>query len=129
MEAITGLLNYSLPKKHGTVPLAAIKGIEYHAQVKYAFLQELFFGLDLTDLLPRYHDTVEWFSVTVVTLEGERIPLYLGGRYCPREFLMTWYIELQAAFLERLGLLPDAETESREMLEVVQARLGNPRLV
>jgi|SRR5882672_2857620 len=122
-------LNYSIQKNHGTVLLAAIQGIEYRAQVKQALWQELFFGLNLTDLLSRYRDTVEWFSITVVTLEGERIPLYVGGRYCPREFLMTWYIELQAALLERLGLLPDAETESREVLEVVQAHLGNVRLV
>jgi len=122
-------LNYSIQKNHGNVPFSAIQGIEYRAQVKHAVLQELCFGLNLTDLLSRYRDTVEWFSITVVTHGGERIPLYVGGRYCPREFLMTWYIELQAALLERLGLLPDAETESREVLEVVQARLDNIRLI
>src|SRR5207247_3236821 len=36
-------LNYSIQKNRGTVPLAAIQGIEYRAQVKHALLQELFF--------------------------------------------------------------------------------------
>jgi hypothetical protein len=97
--------------------------------VKSAFLQELVLGLDLTDLLPRYRDTVEWFSIAAVTVGEERIPLYVGGQYMRREFLMTWYINLQATLLEKFGILRDEEVESRAVLEVIQGHLGNAKLI
>jgi hypothetical protein len=123
------ILSYTLPGRRGTVPFTAIKGLEYRAQVKHAFLQELVFGLNLTDLLTRYRDTVEWFSIAAVTVSEERIPLYLGGQYMRREFLMTWYINLQATLLEKLGILRDEEVESRAVLEVIQGHLGNAKLI
>jgi hypothetical protein len=40
---------------------------------------------------------------------------------------MGWYIDLQSALLSRLGLLKDAEAESRDACELIRSRLGNPR--
>lgn len=124
------MLSFVIPgQKKGLLPLSHIKGLEYRAQVKSATLQELFFGLDLTDLLPRYRDTIDWYSISAVTTDEERIPIYLGGQYQPREFLLTWYIDLQAALLERLGLVHDEGEESRAALNVIQRQLGNVQLV
>jgi hypothetical protein len=120
-------LGYSVGAQRGTLAFDDIDGIEYRAEERHALLAELFFGFDLTDFMGRYRDTREWFSITVVARGGQRIPLYLGSRYQRREFLMGWYLDLQAALLSRLGLLRDAEAESRAAYERIRARLGNPR--
>ena len=120
---------YSMSEQRGSVPFSAIKGLEYRVDVKYAYLQELFFGFDLTDLLERYRDTVEWFSITLVTLDGKRIPLYLSGEYCPREFFASWYIELQASLLQKFGIIQDVEMQSRAALDLIRTNLGEPQLV
>ncbi len=122
-------LTYVCGKLRGSLKFSEIKGLEYRVNEKYALLEELFFGLDLTDLLPRYHDTIEWFCITMVTLDGRRIPMYLSGQYQQREFLLGWYIELQAGLLARLGLLKDVEAQSRGALNQIQARMGGPRLL
>jgi hypothetical protein len=122
-------LNYALGKSRGSVKFSDIKGVEYRVSEKYALLEELVFGFDWTDLLSQYQDTVEWFSIGVVTTDGRRIPLYLSGQYTPREFLLGWYIDLQATVLSSVGLLKDVEEQSRSALELVQARLGSPRLL
>ena len=116
-------------RKKGLLPLSDIRGLEYRAQVKGATLHEIFFGLDLTDILPLYRDTIEWYSISAVTTKEERIPIYLGGQYRPREFLMTWYIDLQAALLEKIGLVHDEGEESRAALNVIQRQLGNVQLI
>lgn len=109
--------------------LDRIRGLEYRMNQSHALLQELFFGFDLTDFLEDYRDTVDWFSVAVLTHEGERIPLYLSGEYQQREFLMTWYIDLQAGLLRALGLLADVPARSREAMELLRAKLGSPPLL
>jgi hypothetical protein len=115
--------------RRGRIPFSEIKGIEYHVREGHAFVEELFFGFNATDLLAQYQDTVEWFSIAVVTSDGQRIPLYLSGQYSPREFFLGWYIELQAELLDRLGLLTDVEAQSRSALDLIQARLGVARLL
>lgn len=120
-------LGYTIGAQRGTLAFDQIDGIEYRAEERHALLAELFFGFDLTDFMGRYRDTREWFSIAVVARGGQRIPLYLGSRYQRREFLMGWYIDLQCALLSRLGLLRDAETESREAYELIRSRLGNLR--
>src|SRR5262245_33223887 len=90
-------LTYVLGQMRGSLKFSEIKGIEYRVNEKSALLEELFFGIDWTVLLSRYQDTVDWFSIGVVTTDGRRIPLYLSGQYSQREFLLGRYIELQAA--------------------------------
>jgi hypothetical protein len=113
--------------ERGTLAFDEVDGIEYRAVERNALLGEWFFGFDITDFMGRYRDTREWFSIAVVAHGGRRIPLYLGSRYQRREFLMGWYIDLQSALLSRLGLLKDAEAESRDACELIRSRLGNPR--
>lgn len=123
------VLSFVTGRRKGRLPLSDIKGLEYRAQVKAATLQELFFGLDLTDALSAYRDTIDWYSISAVTTKDERIPIYLGGQYQPREFLLTWYIDLQARWLERMGLVHDEAAESRAALSVIQRQLGNVQLI
>jgi hypothetical protein len=120
-------LGYTVGAQRGTLAFDDIDGIEYRVEERHALLAELFFGFDLTDFMGRYRDTREWFSIAAVARGGQRIPLYLGSRYQRREFLMGWYVDLQSALLSRLGLLKDAETESREACELIRSRLDNPR--
>lgn len=124
-----GTLAYVSGKRRGSFKLTDIKGLEYRVNESTAILEELFFGLNLTDFLPAYRDTIEWFSISVVATNGDRTPLYLSGRYCPREFLMGWYIDLQAEVLARMGLLKDVEEQCRSALTLIRAGLGNPRLL
>lgn len=124
-----GKLQRKSPGTSETIEGSEIKGLEFRSHESVAVLQELFFGLDGTDLLARYLDTVDWFSLAVVTTDGRRIPLFLSGQYNRREFLMTWYIELQAALLERLGLLTDVEQQSRDAMVLIRAKLGGPPLL
>jgi hypothetical protein len=122
-------LGWTIGAQRGTLAFDEIDGIEYRADERHALLSELFFGYDLADFLERYRDSREWFSIAVVARGGRRIPLYLGSRWQRREFLMGWYIALQSALLERLGLLRDAERESREACERIRARLGGVPLL
>lgn len=122
-------LGYTVGTERGTLAFDEMDGIEYRAEERHALLAELFFGFDITDFMGRYHDSREWFSIAVVARGGHRIPLYLGSSWRQREFLMGWYIELQSALLSRLGLLRDAEVESRDACDRIRARLGNLRML
>lgn len=124
-----GKLKYKTSAGPQEITQENLKGIEYHVNESVAVLQELFFGLQGTDLLARYMDTVDWFSLVAVSKDGRRVPLYLSGQYTPREFMLSWYIELQAWFLQRVGLMADVEQQSREVMELVCKKLGNPRLL
>ncbi|MFN6994423.1 MAG: hypothetical protein ACK4PH_09480 [Aquincola tertiaricarbonis] len=106
-----------------------IRGLEYRVEERPAWLQELFFGLDITDLLSRYQDTVDWFSIALLTHGGERVPLYLSGRWQRREFALGWYIDAQQAVLQRLGLMADVERRSRDALDTLRRHLGDPPLL
>lgn len=122
------VLGYTKGARRGSVKFSDIRGIEYRFNAQYAVLEELFFGLNFTDLLPRYQDTVEWFAIAAVTHERKRIPLFVSGSYQQREFLLGWYIALQAWILTRLGLLKDVEEQSRTALDTIRAHIGNPPL-
>lgn len=124
-----GRLSYKTTQSSGSLSRAEIKGLEFRVRESVAIVQELFFGLDVSDLLARYMDTVDWFSIAVVTNDGRRIPLFLSGQYTRREFLMTWYIELQARLLEYIGVVKDVEAQSRTTMELLRAKLGGPRLL
>lgn len=106
-----------------------LRGLEYRVEERTGWLQELFFGLDITDLLHRYRDTVDWFSITAVTHHGERVPLYLSGRWQRREFMLRWYIDGQQAVLQRLGWVADVEQRSRQALDLLRRHLGDPPLL
>ena len=108
-----------------SVSFSDLKGMEYRVNENYALLQELFFGFDLTDTLARYQDTVDWFSISVLTHDNKRIPVFLSGQYTQREFLLAWYIEFQSQLLEKLGFLTDVEAQSRQAMGMLRVKLGN----
>lgn len=116
-------LRFSCGRDRGVLRFDEIRKLEYHVDERYALLAQLFVGLNRSSLLDRYHDTVDWFSITVLTLDGRRIPLFLSGQYQPREFLLGWYIDLQAELLEYLGLMVDVEKQGRAALDAIQARM------
>jgi len=122
-------LAYASGRQRGVLSFDEIKGLEYRADEHYALLAELFFGFDGTDLLPRYRDTVDWYSIAVLATDGRRIPLFLSGEYQPREFLLGWYIELQAALLSRIGLLTDVEEQGWQALAAIQSHMPGVRLL
>jgi len=122
-------LSYVSGKNRGTLKLGDIKGLEYRVEQKHALLEEWFFGFDLTDFLSEYRDTIDWYSIAAVTSDGKRVPLYLSGQYQRREFLLEWYINIQAEVLLRLGLLKDIEAQSHKALDLIRSRLGNPKLL
>ncbi len=111
---------YATPEGRGSVPLAAVRKLEFGLVEKYALLQEILFGFDLTDYLGRYQDSDYWYSIVVRTVEGEHIPVYIAGQYKQREFLMTWYINLQQRVLEVLGVFVDVHDWSRAVVDSIQ---------
>lgn len=121
-------LDHPQARGRASVAFADIRGLEYRVNPEYAWLQELFFGYGVTDLLGQYHDTVEWYSLAVVLHDGTRVPLYLSGQYVRREFLMGWYLDAQAWVLERLRLARNVEDDARATMENLRARLGDPPL-
>ena len=113
-------LTYSVSKEDGILSFEEIAGIKYRAEVRYAGLEEVYLGFDLTDSMPRHADTLYWYSISLQTADGREIPLFIIGQYEPREFMLSWYIELQGGVLERLGLFKDAHGYSLSVLESIQ---------
>jgi hypothetical protein len=123
------VLTYAAGKRRGRLGFDEMKGLEYRVDSQWAVLQEIFFGWDATDWMAPYRDTVDWFALAVVTNDGQRLPLYLAGRYAPREFMLTWYIDLQSALLEKLRLAHDVEARSRDAVALLLRRMEPLRLV
>ena len=48
--------------------------------------------------------------------------MFIAGQYEPREFLLGWYIGLQARILGALGLFHDIDDHCRQVLERIQAQ-------
>jgi hypothetical protein len=81
-----------------------------------ALLLEWLRGFDLWDFVRRYRDTTEWYEVSL-QVRGQRVPFFSVGQYVPREPLSTWYFELQARTLARLGLFRSARDAAVEAME------------
>jgi hypothetical protein len=124
-----GRLEVEVKGRSTVLPFAEIAGMEYRVHEHDALLQEFFFGFGLADWWARYRDTVEWFSIAIISTSGQRVLLYVSGQYTQREFLMEWYIELQTWLLTRLGVLVDVEAQSRAAMEEIRGLLKHPRLL
>ena len=114
------IFRYTSSESRGSIPLDEVEKLEFGLVEKYPLLQEWLFGFNLTDLMRRYQDSDYWSSITVRTTEGQHIPIYLGGQYKQREFLLTWYIDLQQRLLERLGVFVDVHDWSRAAVDSIQ---------
>ena len=121
IDRTRGEFRYATPEGRGSVPLDSIEKLEFGLVRNYALLQEIFFGFDITDFLPRYQDSDYWYSIAARTVHGERIPLFIAGQYKQREFLLTWYINLQQRVLEALGVFVDVRDFSAAVVDDIQA--------
>jgi hypothetical protein len=122
-------IEYKLQGRAATLYRDELKGLEYKVNETYAFVQELLMGYEFRDVMPRYHDSINWFSIAAVKVDGTRVPLYVSGQYERKEFWLGWYVEAQEWCLARLGLFTDVEAQSNAALEKLQSKLGNLPLV
>jgi hypothetical protein len=110
--------------RRASTRLADIQGFDYLANDEADWVGEFLFGFDFTDLWGRYRDTVEWHEIAILTSPQGRVPVFRSGRLQQREFLATWFFNLQERLLIALGLLHDVEQQSREALALLQDRFG-----
>jgi hypothetical protein len=52
------------------------------------------------------------------------VPVFRSGRLQQREFLATWFFNLQERLLIAIGVLHDVERQARETLELLESRFG-----
>ena len=114
------VFRYATPESRGSIPLDAVQKLEFGLVENYPLLQEWFFGFNLTDMMSRYQDSDYWYSISVLTTDGKHIPIYIAGQYKQREFLLTWYINLQQRTLEMLGAFVDVHEWSRAVVDSIQ---------
>ena len=114
------VFRYATPELSGSIPFDAVQKLEFGLVDKYPVLQEWFFGFSLTDTMRRYQDSDYWYSITVRTAEGKHIPIFIAGQWKQREFLMTWYVNLQQRILETLGIFVDVHEWSRTVVDSIK---------
>jgi hypothetical protein len=120
----SGTLAWIIDGRGASTKLADIKGFDYLANDEADWAGEFLFGFDFTDLWGRYRDTVEWYEIAIVTSPQGRVPVFRSGRLQQREFLATWFFNLQERLLIAIGVLHDVERQARETLELLESRFG-----
>lgn len=113
-------LSYAVLGVRRSVPLDELARLKFGYADKSALLQEIFFGYELTDALSAYQDSNHWYTVQISTKQGDSIPLFTAGQYEPREFFLGWYIRLQEAILEKLGLFHDVHDYAQLVLDEIK---------
>ena len=114
---------------HRTVRFRDVDALDVTRTSSHALAAELLLGMEVSDLWPRYRDSIDWQVISVVLLSGERIPLFRTGRYHRRKYLYGFYVEVQLVCLESLGLVTDVDAQGRAVLERIGARMNHPRIV
>ena len=120
----SGTLAWKQDGKHASTKLADIQGFDYLANEEADWAGEFLFGFDFTDMWGQYRDTVEWHEIAIITSPQGRVPVFRSGRLQQREFLSTWFFNLQERLLIAIGVLVDVEQQSREALDLLQDRFG-----
>ena len=123
----SGTLAWRHEGRTASTKLADIKGFDYLANEEADWAGEFLFGFDFTDMWGRYRDTVEWHEIAIITSPQGRVPVFRSGRLQQREFLSTWFFNLQERLLIALGVLVDVEKQARETLDLLQDRFGRGR--
>ena len=116
-------------KKALSVPFDQIQRLDYRMESSTALVEEIWNGLDLWDLTETYRDVNNWFQLSVVLSNGQKIPLYVVGQYEPKELWSEWWFELQRSLLHMVGLFKDVDKTSLVVVKRVQAafaRHGKP---
>jgi hypothetical protein len=120
----SGTLAWIHKGQRASTTLDDIRGFDYLANDEADWVGEFLFGFDFTDLWARYRDTVEWHEIAIISASRGRVPVFRSGRLQQREFLATWFFNLQERLLVALGLLHDVEQQSRDALALLQDRFG-----
>jgi len=118
----SGTLAWVHKGQRASTKLADVRGFDYLVNEEADWMGEFLFGFDFTDLWDRYRDSVEWHEIAIITSPQGRVPLFRSGRLQQREFLMTWFFNLQEQLLIALGLLHDVDRQSRETLVLLKQR-------
>jgi hypothetical protein len=103
------------------IPYDDVAGFEYRHRSQYAMAQEMVFGFDLSDLLGRYSDTIEWYLLSLRTRDRRLIPVFVVGEYQRREFLVNVFQHAEEEAMRGLGLPPDGAAQGRRSVDVVLA--------
>lgn len=130
----TDLATFRIDTAHRTVALAApggrrsaslsaVRAIRIHEAEEAAWLLEFVRGFDLMDIAGRYRDTVLWSTVSLRLDDGSEWPVFIAGQYRPREFLMGWFLELQAQWLVRLGWITHVPTRVHDVADEIAGLL------
>jgi hypothetical protein len=106
-----------------TIAVADVVRLRYLAEERWAILEEWFMGLDLTDFLDGYRDLMHWHTIALELADGTQVPVFTAGEYEPREFLMGWYLDLQAGLLQRVGLMRDVSEYARGVCDRLRDEL------
>jgi hypothetical protein len=123
----SGTLAWKANGQVSSTKLQDIRGFDLLINEEADWVGEFLFGFDFTDLWSRYRDSVEWHEIAIITSPQGRVPVFRSGRLQQREFLMTWLFNLQERVLVALGLLHDVDRQTREALDLLQARFGKGR--
>jgi hypothetical protein len=118
LDKNSGEFVYKLNGGSAAMPLGNIQSVEFNFSERWALAQEFLFGIQATDVIfDRYKDSKYTYSIRVVTVDRRSIPVYTASQYHPREFMMTWYINLHQSLMERLGWYTDGFEHSMSTLE------------
>lgn len=107
----------------GSAPLADVRAVRIREAEQSAWLLEWMRGLDITDLMGRYRDSMLWWTVSLTFDDGSEWPLFIAGQYQPREFLLGGYLAWQYRVLVRLGWITDVPDHVQGVAEAIQQLL------
>ena len=110
-------------QKRVSFSLKDISALRYTYNDEWALFNEWLFGFDYTDLLTNYQDLIHWYTITIKTNDGQKIPVFVAGQWEPREFLFGWYIQLQENILSRFGLFREIDEHCSEVFEQIHYQL------
>lgn len=112
------------PSGRRSAPLGDVQAVRIRESEDAAWLLEFMRGFDLMDLAGRYRDTVLWSTVSLRFVDGSEWPVFVAGQYQPREFLMGWFLDLQARVLVRLGWITDVPVRVHAVADELAALLA-----
>ncbi len=114
---------YSLEGARGNIPFNDITGLKLATSEESALGMEFLGGFDITDLLSKYRDKIVWNNIYLRIASENDLLIYSVGQYLPKEFLLTWWIDLQASILKRFGLFHTLNAVTASALAEIQSAL------
>jgi len=107
------------PKGTQACALTDIASVRFTQDDTWAYMAEFLTGFDITDLLGRYQDRINWYTIKLKLKDGRDIPIFTAGGYEPREFLCQWWVNGETSILARAGLLKDVKGHAHSALDQV----------